>query len=295
MENLFMGTCSWKYDSWRGIVYSDNTPLNHLQEYAQRYNSVEIDQWFWSLFGPDKIALPSPFTVQEYLNAVPADFKFSIKVPNSVTLTHFYRKQKSDPQRANPHFLSIELFQQFLDLIQPLGDHLGPLMFQFEYLNKQKMFSQGEFQEKLGTFFDKLERRYRYFLEIRNPNYLNTNYFQFLQKLNLGHVFLQGYYMPSIVDVYPKLGSYIQDSTVIRLHGPDREDIEKKSCGKWNRILQPKDDELSRIARIVRELLERKVEVYVNMNNHYEGSAPLSIQRLEKFLAKGDKVDPERE
>jgi len=293
MENLYIGTCSWKYDSWRGMIYSDKKPLNHLQEYARHYNSVEIDQWFWSLFGPDKIALPSPFTVQEYRDAVPEPFKFSIKVPNSVTLTHFYRKQKSDPLQQNPHFLSVELFQQFVELIQPLEKHLGPLMFQFEYLNKQKMASQSEFQDRLGGFFEKLDRKYPYYVEIRNPNYLNPNYFRFLQNQELGHVFLQGYYMPSIIEIYKKYGSYIQNSTVIRLHGPDRGDIEKESGGQWDRILQPKDDELEHIAHIVRDLLERKVEVYVNMNNHYEGSAPLSIRRLEKFLEKTDEKGSE--
>jgi uncharacterized protein YecE (DUF72 family) len=71
---------------------------------------------------------------------------------------------------------------------------------------------------------------------------------------------------------------------VIRLHGPDRSDIEKKSGGNWNKILEPKDAELQDIAGIVRELLDRKMDVYVNMNNHYEGSAPLSIKRLQKFM-----------
>jgi uncharacterized protein YecE (DUF72 family) len=285
MAELRIGTCSWKYDSWRGIVYSDKTPLNHLQEYAQKYNTVEIDQWFWSLFGPGKIGLPSPFTVQDYLNSVPQDFKFSIKVPNSVTLTHYYKKQKTDQLLENPHFLSFELFQQFLDLVDPFKDHLGPLMFQFEYLNKQKMASQGEFQEKFGRFIEQLDKKYHYYVEIRNPNYLNDAYFSFLTSHNLRHVFLQGYYMPSMIDIYNKFGKFIHGSTVIRLHGPDRSEIEKSSGGRWNRILEPKEDELKRIAGIVRDLLDRKVEVYINMNNHYEGSAPLSIQRLQKFLA----------
>jgi len=285
MAELRVGTCSWKYDSWRGIVYSDKEPLNHLQEYAQHYNTVEIDQWFWSLFGARKIVLPSPFTVKEYLESVPAGFKFSIKVPNSITLTHFYKKQKIDPLLENPYFLSHEIFQQFLEILNPLNNHLGPLMFQFEYLNKQKMASQMEFQEKFGSFVQRLDKKYHYFVEIRNPNYLNDTYFRFLESLKLKHVFLQGYYMPSVIDLYDKFREYIHDSTVIRLHGPDRSEIEKISGGNWNRILEPKEDELKHIAQIVRDLLERKVEVYVNMNNHYEGSAPLSIRRLEKFLA----------
>ena len=41
-DNLRIGTCSWKYDSWRGLVYSDQKSLNYLQEYSQQYNTVEI-------------------------------------------------------------------------------------------------------------------------------------------------------------------------------------------------------------------------------------------------------------
>jgi uncharacterized protein YecE (DUF72 family) len=135
---------------------------------------------------------------------------------------------------------------------------------------------------------EQLDKKFHYFVEIRNPNYLNDAYFRFLSSLKLSHIFLQGYYMPSVVDIYSKYGKYIQNATVIRLHGPNRSEIEKASGGIWNRILEPKEDELNRIADIIRDLLDRKMEVYVNMNNHYEGSAPLSIRRLEKFLRNGD-------
>jgi uncharacterized protein YecE (DUF72 family) len=185
---------------------------------------------------------------------------------------------------VNPHFLSVELFKNFIEIIQPLREHLGPLMFQFEYLNKQKMASQPEFQERFAAFMEGIERGLPYTIEIRNPNYLNERYFQFLNDLKLGHVFLQGYYMPSVTQINHNFGSAIKDTTVIRLHGPDRSDIEKLSGGNWDKVLEPRDNELVDIADIVRDLLDRKVNVYVNMNNHYEGSAPLSIKRLEKFL-----------
>ncbi|MFZ0455829.1 MAG: hypothetical protein WCE54_01030 [Ignavibacteriaceae bacterium] len=44
MSNLFMGTCSWKYDSWRGIIYPEFGEINYLKEYSKHYNSVEVDQ-----------------------------------------------------------------------------------------------------------------------------------------------------------------------------------------------------------------------------------------------------------
>lgn len=285
MEHLFLGTCSWKYDSWRGILYSDRKPINYLQEYSQHYKTVEIDQWFWSLFGKNRVVLPSPSTVREYLESVPPDFKFSIKLPNSLTLTHFYQKNKKEPLIANPHFLSLELLNKFLESIEPLRKNLGPLMFQFEYLNKQKMPSQTVFQEKFAHFVKRLPSGFQYAVEIRNPNYLNNEYFEFLRAHGLSHVFLQGYYLPSIVDLYKKFKAVLEQRVIIRLHGPEREEIETRSAGNWNQIIQPRDEELKRIAEIVKDLLEKKMEVYVNVNNHYEGSAPLTIKRLEKFLS----------
>ena len=138
-SSLHICSCSWKYDSWRGIVYSDAKEKNFLREYSQHFSTVEVDQWFWSLFAGDKVVLPKPKVVKEYADSVPEDFIFSIKVPNSITLTHHYKKQISDSLQVNPHFLSIDVMKRFLELLEPLGDRIGPLNFQFEYLNKQKM------------------------------------------------------------------------------------------------------------------------------------------------------------
>ncbi len=293
MATLHIGTCSWKYPSWQGLIYSSRRPLNYLQEYARLYKSVEVDQWFWSLFGEDKVVLPKPETVAEYKAAVPPDFLFTIKIPNSITLTHFYRKNKREPLQPNPYFLSPKLFQEFLTRIEPLKSQMGALMFQFEYLNKQKMPSQGAFQNRFTRFLKEIPQDYPYAIEIRNPNYLNKSYFTFLNDQKLAHVFLQGYYMPNIIDIYDKFGYLIRDWTVIRLHGPGREDIEEMSGGKWDRILIPRDTELDEVAGMVADLLNREVNVFLNVNNHYEGSAPLTIRRFAEHLKKKNLTDHE--
>jgi len=284
LSPIFIGTCSWKYESWKGIIYSENAHKNYLREYAEQYNTVEIDQWFWSLFPPDKIALPKIQTVREYVESVPEDFLFTVKVPNSITLTHFYRKKKSDPLTANPHFLSVELFRQFLDALEPMHSRLGPLIFQFEYLNKQKMSGKQEFLDRLFEFFAACPNNFSYSIETRNPNYLDKNYVETLQQNNLAQVFLHGYYMPSIFEIFDKVGHLIKDLTIVRLHGPDRQGIEKQTGKNWRQIVAPKDDELFSLAQIIKKLNEREVTVYVNVNNHYEGSAPLTISRLYEQL-----------
>ena len=286
MAELRIGTCSWKFPSWQGLVYSAPKGINYLEEYARHYNTVEIDQWFWSLFGKDSVRLPNPADVEEYRRSVPDDFRLTVKVPNSITLTHFYKKAKTDPLVTNPYFLSPSLFQTFLSLLDPLQDVLGPLMFQFEYLNKQKMKSQRHFQELFQEFIKQLPTFFQYAVEIRNPNYLNESYFQFLNRNGLSPVFLQGYWMPPITDLYKEWRSLIlqQEIVVIRFHGPDRPGIEKKTGKRWNQIVASKDEELAAVADMVEELLGQEVNVYLNVNNHYEGSAPLTINRIKQLL-----------
>lgn len=287
MAELRIGTCSWKYKSWTGLVYSSDKDVNYLEEYSRHYRTVEIDQWFWSLFGIDKVSMPRAEVVEEYVRSVPEDFRFTIKVPNSITLTHFYRKRKDEPLRPNPYFLSNQLFDEFLSAIAPMRSRLGPLMFQFEYLNKQKMSSLGEFEERFTRFIRQCDRELSYAIETRNPWYLNQRYFEFLKRNRLSHVFLEGYYMPSIFEIYRKFGKSIEGTTVIRLHGGDRQEIEKKSGEQWNQIWEDHGEQLKSLADMIRDLQARGVEVYLNVNNHFEGSAPLTIQRVQQLLAQG--------
>jgi uncharacterized protein YecE (DUF72 family) len=288
MAKLRIGTCSWKFASWEGLVYSAPRDINYLEEYAQKYNTVEIDQWFWSLFGEERshVRLPNPFTVEDYRASVADDFRFTVKAPNSLTLTHFYRDKKSDPLVPNPYFLSPDLTGEFLELLEPLRDTLGPIMFQFGYLNKQMMDSQEQFQELLATFINQIPPDYAYALETRNSQYLNAAFFEFLNRNGIIPVFLQGYWMPSIVEIYEQWRSLIvhQVTVVIRLHGPDRQGIEKLTGKEWDQVVAAKDDELRSIADMVKDLLSEGINVYLNVNNHYEGSAPLTIARIEQLL-----------
>ncbi|MFA7418147.1 MAG: DUF72 domain-containing protein [Melioribacteraceae bacterium] len=284
MAKLHIGTCGWKHDSWRGLVYTDKSEINYLKEYSERYNTVEVDKWFFSLQGNNKVILPKPETVTAYKNSVHKDFKFTIKIPNSITLTHIGQTENEEELIPNMHFLSHDLLTEFLVTLKPLRWNLGALIFQFEYLNKQKLKSQYELQGLLREFNAGLPEGYRFAIETRNPSYLNEDYFQFIRESKIAHVFLQGYDMPDIFDLHKRYKDYIKDFTVIRLQGIDNKGIETRSGGEWNKILDPKDDELFWIVEMINELLERNVDVYLNVNNYYEGSAPLTIAKIQKMM-----------
>ena len=260
------------------MVYSSASSVGSLAEYARRFDSVEIDQWFW--------ALPERRVAAEYAAATPTDFRFTIKLPNTLTLTHFYRKKGEAEPRPNPDFLSPTLFQDVLERLEPLHAKTGMLMLQFEYLNKQKMPSSAALLDKLSRFIDAAPRVLPLGIELRNPHWINGSYFDLLEEKRLSHVFLQGYYMPPVMETWARYAERLHGAVVLRLHGPDREGMERQSGERWDRIIAPKDEELDRLVAMINDMRGRSLTVYLNINNHYEGSAPLTIERLrERGLA----------
>jgi uncharacterized protein YecE (DUF72 family) len=284
MAELHIGTCSWKYDSWRGLVYPEKGAFDFLEEYARQFDTVEIDQWFWSLFAGDRIVLPKQDAVRHYAAAVSANFRFTVKAPNAITLSHHYQKDKSAPLEANPHFLSLALYHDFLERLEPMAGKIGVVMLQFEYLNRKKISSQAEFLEKLAPFLADRPRTVPLAVECRNPKFLDEAYFKLLAEHDAHNVFCQGYYMPPIWEIESTFGDLLTDTSVIRLMGSDRKGMELKSNDDWSLIIEPKDDELKKIAAMVRNLRKGRKTVYININNHYEGSAPRTAEKVKSLL-----------
>ena len=292
-DNIYIGSCSWRYDSWKGLIYNpDKTykSADYLPDYAKLFNTVEIDHWFWSLF-PNDIKLPTLNEVKTYNESVPDDFLFSVKVPNALTLTHYYANQpatyKQFSNQPNDHFLNIDLLNKFLDIIEPLKAKLGPVMFQFEYLNKQKMASQKQFLDTLAEFFAKAPADFDYGIEIRNPNYLNKQYSEFLKQSNISPVLTEGYYIPPIAEAADKINLSTGNSLVVRLQGPDRQGIEKQTGNKWSKIVSPQDHSLNSVAGMIKKNIGLIKRILVNINNHYEGSACHTAWKLQDMLNDG--------
>lgn len=289
-SRLKIGTCSWNYESWTGLVYSrpSTVAAGYLAEYSRRFRTAEIDSWFYRL--------PERRDVISYLEQVDEDFRFTAKVTESISLTH-HRNRGGSGLEPNPDFLSPELFLRYVERVSPMLPQLDALMLEFEYLNRDKMPSPGHFLRALDDFVSALGKegvsiatgpgtdtrppRLPLAIETRNKNYLVREYFEFLKARSLIHVFSEKLYMPHIYEVCDKFGDLLVDSTVIRLLGGDRAEIEKKTGNQWNRIVDPKPDK-AMVASMIRGLLAGGRSVSLDINNHYEGSAPLSAEFFER-------------
>jgi uncharacterized protein YecE (DUF72 family) len=271
-----IGTCSWNYESWVGSVYSapSRTAAGYLGEYSKRFRTAEVDSFFYKL--------PESRDALAYAEAVDEGFSFTLKVTRDISLTHTLEKG-SKALEPNPSFLSTELFAAYLDRVRALIPMTEAVMLEFEYLNKDKMRDVGAFMEALDPFIAAVPPGVPLAVETRNKNYLTREYFQFLKERGVIHVFSEKQYLPHVYEVYGKFGDLVSGTSVIRLLGGDRAEIEGAAGGRWDRIVDPKPDKLL-IAGMSREIVVRGGRVIVSINNHYEGSAPMTALFFEESL-----------
>ena len=108
--NLYVGTSGYSYKEWKGTFYPEDLPEKAmLRYYAERFNSVEINNTFYRM--------PHPSVLEGWAKEVPAGFKFIIKA--SQKITHFQRLKNTDDSLAY-------LFK----VTAGLNEKLGPLLFQ---------------------------------------------------------------------------------------------------------------------------------------------------------------------
>ncbi len=65
-NHLRIGTCSWKYDSWKSLLYDPDKRYradDYLPDYARHFTTAEIDQWFWSLLSGSAKLLDPDMTI----------------------------------------------------------------------------------------------------------------------------------------------------------------------------------------------------------------------------------------
>ncbi len=279
MEGIKLGTCSWNYPSWVPLVYSRTRKraAEYLGEYAGHFDTVETDSWFYKIPGPQE--------ARDYLAEVPATFSFTCKVFEEISLTHRRAWGQPSPAslEANPSFLSVELFKRYADSIQEILPRTEGLILEFEYLNKDKMPSLTVFLDRLDTFVEGVGKGYPLAIETRNKAYLTDKYFRFLDERGLMPVFSEKLYMPPIHEVYGEHRALVRHGAILRLLGGDRKEIEARTGGEWNRIVEPKEGK-EKIADMSIDLKYRGNSVIISVNNHYEGSAPMTIEVLRRLL-----------
>ncbi len=174
------GIGGWTFEPWRGVFYPDGLKqADELAYAASKLSTIEINGTYYSTFKPDSFA--------KWAAAVPDGFIFSVKASRFCT----NRKVLADVGASSDKF-----FGQGLD---QLGDHLGPILWQFMGF---KRFEKDDF----GKFLDGLPREVggvplKHVMEPRHESFRDPAFAQLCRDQNVGIVLADHEKYPMFADV----------------------------------------------------------------------------------------------
>jgi uncharacterized protein YecE (DUF72 family) len=259
MPPLYIGTSAFTAAGWEGTFYPEGTqPADYLTFYATRFNSVEVDSTFYRS--------PSASTVRGWAGKTPEGFIFAAKVPQVIT----HEKVLVDCDAE---------FQQFIEVMDILGEKLGPLLFQFGYFNRTVFRGLNDFLARLRPFLKKLPRDHNFAVEIRNKNWLVPQFIETLRERGVALALIDQSWMPRPAQWFEKFDPITADFTYVRWLG-DRKGIEERTK-VWNEVIVDRSHELAEWAEILGKVHERKIQIYAYANNHYAGYAPATVEMFQ--------------
>jgi uncharacterized protein YecE (DUF72 family) len=152
--NILVGTSGWSYKEWKGSFYPAKLPAEEmLRFYAGRFPTVEVNNSFYRI--------PAERVLAGWAEQVPQRFRFVLKA--SRRITHNNRLNDEDGSLG-----------YFLRAINPLGERLGPTLFQLPPTFKEDL-------DRLQRFLDKLPRRWPAAVEFRHDSWFDDRVYDLLR------------------------------------------------------------------------------------------------------------------
>ncbi len=236
---IYIGTSGWSFQNWVGILYPEGLPQsNWLKFYSNFFNCVEVNSTFYRLFKPKTYSL--------WLKAVPNEFKFIIKVPQTISHTKKLINCKVD-------------IEEFILNIEILKSKLGILLLQLppnfnsppEYLEESLRLL-----KSLGDVAVEFRNNYAFAEEVLNI------------------LFKEGCSL--VCPDSPQLPLELRltnDILYFRLHG--RTALHKSSYS---------DDELEEISDLIKGINDRIKKAYVIFNNGVYGYSIPNALKLQELM-----------
>jgi uncharacterized protein YecE (DUF72 family) len=234
-----IGTSGFHYAHWVGPFYPAGMRSSaFLEFYAERFDTVEINNTFYRL--------PRREMLTAWAERTPANFLFAVKA--SRFTTHVKRLQ--DPKVSA---------QKFFDVIDALGDKLGPILFQLPPRWNPNV-------ERLEAFLAALPRQYRYAFEFRDERWFLPETLAALRQHGAAFCIydFDGRRSPNEVTA---------PFTYVRLHGPGRRYHDPYS-----------GPALAAWAKRIRAWTAAGIDVYVYFDNDVAGYAAADAARLLRMV-----------
>lgn len=291
-KNVYLGTSSWKYAGWKGLVYEKKYQTekefeaNCLEEYAQHFSCVGIDHTFY--------AWPSHKAMDKYNAQTPEHFKFGLKATEKVTIFKYPNipRYGKEAGKENKEFLNAQLFlEAFVPNIEPIKEKVGVVMFEFSHFYPGSISSGHEFTERLGSFLNAIrkESTIPIAVEIRNQTWLKDPYFEMLTKNKAAHVFNSWTKMPAIGEQVKLAHAHAMPLYASRLllEPGTKYEHAVEAFSPYEKIQNPLPNVRKDTATLIINAIDKGVPAYVFVNNRCEGCAPKTIDAILEEIPSG--------
>ena len=174
------GIGGWTFEPWEGTFYPGSLSKKRQLEYASRQLKViEVNGTYYSSQKPETFA--------KWASEVPEDFVFSLKASRFAT----NKKVLAEAGESISRFLGQGLTE--------LGEHLGPILWQFMPTKKFDAADFGAFLALLPEKKDGL--RLRHVVEVRHPSFRTPEFISLLARYGVAVVCADHADYPMIADV----------------------------------------------------------------------------------------------
>ena len=260
-QKIRIGSCAWSYEEWRGAFYPKDLPsANWLEFYARYFRAVEVDSTFYSA--------PAEDTARRWLEATPPEFRFACKLPREIT--HLRRLRDCGAE-----------LNAFLRAIEPLAPKLQVLLIQLP-----PSFAPKQGKPALRKFLAQLPHDFRFAIEFRHTAWHQPQIIHLLEKHRVCWAWADTSALNERNLAPFEFLPHTTDFLYLRLLGDyaTKYDRDGSQVHRYAKLLWKREAALeSWSLRIERHLAETR-NVWIFVNNHFEGFAPESCQRFAQRL-----------
>jgi len=294
--DIRLGTSSWFFPGWRGLVYDGVHPQPMLSRkglaaYAQipLLRTVSLDRTFYAPI--------SAVDYARYASQVPEHFSFVVKAP-ALVCDAVMRDEEGRGKVPNPHFLdaTVATREFVLPCLDGLKAKAGPLVFQVSPLPRSLVEDSLLLVERLEGFFAALPREMGgrhplYALELRNPELLTPRLMRMLARAGVRYCVGLHDRMPEVERQEAALKALDGETPgplVVRwnLHRGFLYQAAKQRYEPFDRLVDEDGETRQALARMAARAFKAGRKVWITANNKAEGSAPLSVLELAREIAR---------
>jgi len=278
---LRLGTSSWNFPGWRGLVYAKDAAVRLLSSqglhaYGQHplFGTVGLDRTYYA-----------PISVAEYAayaDAVPVQFRFLVKAWGELLGSASRNSGVTSLRPLDPDAVIQHCIEPAL---QGLGAKLGVLLLQFPPQGAAVVRSPEHFSDRLHDFLLRLPAGVTYAVELRDAGLLVASYAEALAATGVSHCYAVHPSQPVLsrqMEVVPVTGPVF----VRWLLRPELQyDEAKDRYEPFHRVVDPDPTSRGSIVTLARQALLQGVPMTIVVNNKAEGCAPESVASLARDLA----------